>query len=84
VWYNNAEDIIAWATLVLSALAWAATSRFGRWRALPLVVIAFGVGLYLGVQVTATGHFLLPLGPMQAQMHAVWGIPAKGLEPPQQ
>jgi hypothetical protein len=42
-------------------------------RIAAMVALAFGVGLYSGVHMTARGYFKLPLGPMADQLQSVWG-----------
>lgn len=83
MWYDQAQYVVLGATAMGTIAAWAVTAR-RRWRALPLMVIAFGLGLYVGIGWTAGGAFKLPLGPMQAQLHAVWGIAESNLEPPRE
>lgn len=82
MWYDQAEAWVQLATFVAAGSALVATSAWRRWRPLPLVILAFGAGLYLGIHETARGRLKLPLGPMQAQLSQIWGIAPDRLQPP--
>ena len=46
-----------------------------RWRAVFLLIIGFGAGLYIGIETTAEGYLNLPLGVLEKQLHELWGLP---------
>ena len=46
-----------------------------RWRAVCLLIIGFGGGLYIGIETTAEGYLILPLGVLEKQLHELWGLP---------
>jgi hypothetical protein len=84
MWYNDAEEYVLWIIVVASVLFWVLKSNEvkPRWRAALLLIIGFGVGLYVGVEVTAKGYFNLPLWVLQKQLHEVWDLPMKQLQRP--
>jgi len=78
VWYDEAQNYIAFGAIITAAVLWFVV----RTRSALLIVAALAAGAYFGIQVTARGWVKLPLGPMQKQMHEVWGIPTERLQPP--
>jgi hypothetical protein len=62
MWYDNAEDYVIWATLALAACAWVLSLQKPALRSVPLIVVALGAGIYIGIERTAKGS-------------EVWGIP---------
>jgi hypothetical protein len=51
-------------------------------RTMGLCVLCFGIGVSAGIALTAGDYFWLPLRLLQHQLHEMWGVPAKNLEPP--
>jgi heme A synthase len=86
MWFHEAEKYVTWATtaLLLCCFVWYHyTERKEIVRTIALMLIALGVGLYVGIEKTATGSFNLPLGVMQKQLHEVWGLPLQNLQRPE-
>jgi hypothetical protein len=88
MWYNEAENYISYGLLGAAVFfVWAlARAHAGRphnsLRIISLTALAFGIGLDLGIETTATGSFYLPFGVMQKQMHEMWDIPLANLKQP--
>jgi hypothetical protein len=86
LWFDEAEQYVLWATIALSLCCWV-WSLYAKQkyivRTIALMIIAMGLGIYIGIEKTAMGSFKLPLGVMQKQLHEVWGVPLQNLQRPE-
>jgi predicted permease len=77
MWYNDAEQYVLWVIII--ACGWFLVLKLNkakpRWRAVFLLIIGFGAGLYIGIEATAKGYLNLPLGVLEKQLHELWGLP---------
>ena len=72
--YHDAEDYVIWATVVVAVSTWILSGRKPELRSAPLILAAHGVGIYIGIDLTARGSFEMPLGVMQRQLEKAWGV----------
>jgi 4-hydroxybenzoate polyprenyltransferase len=50
-------------------------------RTTGLCALCFGIGISIGIEMTAKGTFWLPLRVMQDQMHELYDVPLENLQP---
>ena len=71
------EGYLLWVIII--ACGWFLVLKLNkakpRWRAVFLLIIGFGAGLYIGIEATAEGYLNLPLGVLEKQLHELWGLP---------
>ena len=64
MWYNDAEQYVLW--VIVTACGWFLVLKLNkaklRWRAVLLLIIGFGAGVYIGIETTAEGYLNLPFG----------------------
>jgi len=74
MWYNDAEQYLLWVIII--ACGWFLVLKRNkakpRWRAVFLLIIGFGAGLYIGIETSAEGYLILPLGVLEKQLHELW------------
>jgi hypothetical protein len=87
--YAPGEVVVILAALVVAVLLWAyslgprsaMSNQRRRLRTTGLCALCFGVGISIGIEMTAKGTFWLPLWVMQDQMHEMWDLPLENLQP---
>jgi hypothetical protein len=87
--YASGEVAIALVAFIVAVLLWlyslgprSETGKYRRQlRTIGLCALCFGVGISIGIELTAKGTFWLPLWVMQDQMHEMWDLPLENLQP---
>jgi hypothetical protein len=87
--YTSGEVVAVLLAIIVAVLLWfhslgprGETGHHRRpLRTTGLCALCFGIGISVGIEMTAKGTFWLPLRVLQDQMHELWEVPLENLQP---